>query len=60
VDVALDGSSGNRDLKTFVDELGHGAIAGMQRRANGRYEIRGDFGTVSIEAERPVLKLKGP
>jgi hypothetical protein len=60
VDVALDGSSGGRDLKTFVDELGHGAVTGLRRRADGCYEIRGDFGAVSIEAERPVLRLKGP
>jgi len=60
VDVGLDGSSHKRDLKTFVGELGHGAITGMQRRSDGCYEIRGDFGTVSIEAERPVLKLKAP
>jgi hypothetical protein len=32
----------------------------MQRRADGRYELGGEFGTVIIEAERPVLKLKGP
>ena len=60
VDVGLDGSSGKRDLKAFVGDLGHGAVTGMQRRADGCYEIRGDFGTVSIEAERPVLKLKAP
>ena len=60
VDVALDGSSGSRDLKTFAGELGHGAVTGLQRRADGCYEIRGAFGTVSIQAERPVLRLKGP
>jgi hypothetical protein len=60
VGVGLDGSSGKRDLKSFVGELGQGAITGMQRRADGCYEIRGEFGIVSIEAERPVLKLKGP
>ena len=60
VDVALDGISGRRDLKKFVGGLGHGAITGMQRRVDGCYQIQGDFGTVSIEAESPVLKLKGP
>lgn len=38
----------------------HGAIKGLCRLEDGRYEIRGDFGTVFIEAERPLLKLKGP
>lgn len=40
--------------------IGHGAIKGLRRLGDGRYEIQGDFGTVSIEAERPLLKLKGP
>lgn len=60
VDVALDGSPASGDLKAFVGELGHGAVTGMRRRADGRYELQGDFGTVRIEAERPVLRLKGP
>ena len=60
VDVALDGSAGGGDVNSLVSELGHGAITGMQRRADGRYELRGAFGTVSIQAERPVLRLKGP
>lgn len=60
VGVALDGSSSGDDIKTRVGGLGHGAVTGMQRRADGSYEIRGEFGTVSIDAERPVLRLKGP
>jgi len=40
--------------------LGHGAISGLRRLANGRYEISGDFGVVLIDAERPILKLKSP
>ena len=60
VDVALDGSPAGGDLKALVGELGHGAVTGMRRRADGCYELQGDFGTVSIDAERPVLRLKGP
>lgn len=37
--------------------LGHGAIADFNRRDEGPYEITGDFGTVTIDAERPVLRL---
>ena len=48
------------DIGALVGRLGHGAITGLQRRGDGRYEIRGEFGTVDIEAERPVLRLKGP
>lgn len=43
-----------------VADLGHGAISGLCRLANGHYEIEGDFGVVLIDAERPILKLKGP
>ena len=60
VDVCVDESTGGDDISTFVSRLGHGAITGFQRRADGRYEIQGDFGTVTIEAERPVMRLKGP
>ena len=60
VDVCVGESTGRDDISAFVSRLGHGAIAGLQRRGDGRYEIRGDFGTVTIEAERPVMRLKGP
>lgn len=55
----MDGSARSDDIKGFVSRLGHGAITGMQCHDDGRYEIRGEFGTVTIEAERPVLRLKG-
>ncbi len=58
--VAVDGSRSGDDLRSFVSDIGHGAITGMQRCADGRYELYGEFGTVSIEAERPVMRLKGP
>ena len=52
------GEIGN--ISTVVDQLGHGAINGLQRLADGCYEISGAFGVVRIEAERPLLKLKSP
>lgn len=39
--------------------LGLGAIEGLRRIGEGRYEITGEFGQVEIDAERPLLKLKG-
>ena len=36
-----------------------GAIEGLQRVGEGRYEITGEFGVVEIEAERPLLRLNG-
>jgi len=44
----------------LVDGLGHGVIEGLRRHEDGRYEINGEFGTVFITAERPLLRLKGP
>ncbi|MFQ5983224.1 MAG: hypothetical protein ACE5KS_07610 [Woeseiaceae bacterium] len=42
-----------------VARLGHGAIEGLRRIAEGRYEIKGEFGVIEIDAERPILRLKG-
>lgn len=40
--------------------LGHGLIEGLQRYEDGHYEINGEFGTVFISADRPILRLKEP
>ena len=48
------------DISTLVAGLGIGAIAGLRLLADGHYEISGEFGAVEIEAERPLLRLKGP
>lgn len=34
-----------------------GAIDGMRRMDDGPFEIDGEFGTVIIDAERPILRL---
>lgn len=51
-------------LKTEVSDIAtkipHGSIAAFRRLANGEYEISGEFGTVLIDAERPILRIKGP
>lgn len=47
-------------IAAVADDLGHGPIEGLRRLADGRYEIKGSFGTVLVNAERPLLKLKGP
>ncbi len=43
-----------------AESLGHGVIEGLRRHEDGRYEINGEFGTVFVAAERPLLRLKGP
>lgn len=40
--------------------IGHGAITGFRRHADGQYEMNGEFGTVVIDAERPILRIKSP
>ena len=42
-----------------IESLTTGRIAGLRRTGDGHYEISGEFGTVGITAERPLLRLKG-
>lgn len=44
----------------IAEKLPHGAISDLCVLDDGRYAISGEFGTVSINAERPILRLKGP
>ena len=46
------------DPAEVAEKLGHGAISTFRRRADARYEISGEFGTVFVDAERPLLRLK--
>ena len=46
------------DIIEIAGKIGHGAITDLSVVGDGRYEIRGDFGTVSISAERPILRLR--
>ena len=46
------------DAEKMASKLGHGSIEGLSRLAGGRYEIRGEFGVVVLDAERPILRLK--
>ncbi len=59
VGIGLDGSGIREDSSAFVGGLGNGIIKDLRRCADGRYELRGDFGLVTIEAERPILRLEG-
>lgn len=47
-------------IHEVVESIGHGAVTGLQLLSDGKYEISGDFGTVFIDAERPLLRLSGP
>jgi len=58
-ELASDRAAG-ADVIEIAGNLAHGAIADLRVIADGRYEISGEFGTVSVNAERPILRLKGP
>ena len=45
-------------LADSVQNLRPGQISNLMRTGEGRYELRGEFGTVVIRAERPMVRLK--
>ena len=52
--------SGEGDEKSFgalAERLGLGRISNLEKTREGRYRLRGRFGTVQINAERPILRL---
>ncbi len=53
-------AGGSQSVSEAVEARTHGAIAGLRRVGEGRYEITGEVGQVEIVAERPILRLKGP
>lgn len=57
--LSLDGLP-HGEVTEIAGEIAHGAIEDLYVVGDGQYEIRGEFGTVSISAERPILRLKGP
>ncbi len=48
------------EVVEMTRKLAHGAISDLYVPEDGRYAISGEFGTVSVIAERPILRLKGP
>ncbi len=54
------GKDGNDNVAEAVESLKSGRIAGLRRTGKGHYVICGEFGTVDIVAERPLLRLKAP
>lgn len=58
---ALVSDSGSKGQPADIaGNLDHGALSGLRRVSDTRYEITGEFGTVLVEAESPVLRLKQP
>jgi hypothetical protein len=48
------------EVTEITEKLSHGSIGDLSVLDDGRYAISGEFGTVSVVAERPILRLKGP
>jgi len=57
--VSSDGNTGGASSEV-VSGLSHGRISSMRLTADGQYEIQGNFGTIKVHAERPILRLQGP
>lgn len=54
-DASNDHDASPRDV---VAGLGLGAIRGLSRVSDGRYKISGEFPSILIHAERPILRLE--
>lgn len=57
--IRTDSSAGAETLNDIVERIGPGAIEGLQQRNERSFEINGAFGTVKIDAERPILRFGG-
>lgn len=58
--ITAPGKDGSDDVTEAIELLKVGRIAGFRRTGSGRYAISGEFGTVGINSERPLLRLKVP
>lgn len=58
--ITGDGIGNDRPVAEAARSIGPGAITGLRRLADGRYALSGGFGSICIDAERPILRLKGP
>ena len=58
--ITGDGIGDADSVAAAAKKIEPGAITGFCRLADGRYELSGAFGAIRIDAERPVLRLKGP
>ena len=58
--ITGDGINADATATEAARSISPGALTGLRRLADGRYEITGAFGTVLVDAERPVMRLKDP
>lgn len=60
VSIKSERGAAEGSLVEIAETLEIGAIEGLRRFSDGPFEIRGEFGVVRIDAERPILRLRGP
>ncbi len=56
--IQPEGAEAEGSMADIVSALSLGAIEGLRRFRDGPFEIRGDFGMVRIDAERPIMRLR--
>ncbi|MDH3747026.1 MAG: hypothetical protein OER97_02370 [Gammaproteobacteria bacterium] len=56
--VSVNGVAMDEPLSDTSARLELGAIKGLTRMDDGPFEITGEFGTVLVDAERPILRLQ--
>ena len=56
--IQINNNTDDISFRDAVATLGPGAIHGLRRMVDGRYEISGEFPLVLLDAERPILRLK--
>jgi len=54
------GRTDDLELSEIIGEIWPGSIFDQRVMVDGHYEICGEFDTVSVLAERPILKTNGP
>ncbi len=55
--IESDEMPADADPEKIAGKPDHGSIEGLSRLADGRYQVRGEFGV--LDAERPILRLTG-
>ena len=56
--LTVDGDGADQSIAAVAERIGLGAITGLVRHDEGPYEVEGRFGRVTIDAERPILRLR--
>ena len=56
--ITTEGGDGEASPASVTNSLKLGRISGLSVVADGQYELRGEFGNVRVNAERPLLRLK--